>query len=144
MLALTFQSSWSWKGMKTHQANSDSCQATPWKVTFSTWVSQMFAATEAWTSLWPTHLQESYPITPHLPIFLYLQQIGARNCSGNCVCFLLLHRLPPNGASKTLSFSNTKPCVILSYLMADPALRRSIEVPSHCNYLCSYDIKCPG
>lgn len=106
-----------------------------------TWVSQMLPATEAWTSLWTTHLQESYPIPQHLAIFLYFQQIGAGNCSGNSICFLHHHHLPANGAPKALSFSNMKPHVILSHLMADPGLRRSVEVSSHCNYLHSYDIK---
>lgn len=116
-----------WDAKSHHPASSDGNQVTPPMVTFSTWLSQMFAATGAWTPLWITHLQTNNPIPP------YFQQIGAWNCSGNCICFLLLH-LPPGEAPETLSFPNMRPWVTWSYLMADPALRRLLEVPSNWNY----------
>ena len=67
-------------------------------------------------------------------------QIGAWNCSENCICFLL--HLPPSEAPKPLSFSNMKPWVTWSYLMADSALRRQFlrSLPTGI-ILCSYDIK---
>lgn len=64
-------------GMKTHQAKLWLLPSNTLNGDLCTWVSQMPAATEAWASLWTTQLQESYPIPPHLPTFLYFQQIWA-------------------------------------------------------------------
>lgn len=52
----------------------------------------------------------------------YFQQIGARNCNENFICFFLFH-LPPSETCKTLRLSNKKPWISQSYLMGDPCLK---------------------
>lgn len=115
LLPLTFQTGMGWKPIK---ANCNCCQVTPWMVIFVP--EYLRCCSHRSLDFIVDHTTTGKLLHPTPPAYFSILPTSKSWELQWEVHTLLLRHLPPNEAPKTLSFSNMKPCVVLSYLMTWP------------------------